>query len=88
MRVGIGLRCQDAGARALTLHSRTRTRTQMYTGAASWEEIAAVKQALSIPVIGNGDIRTADDAIRMHPHTGCDAIMIARGSFGQRASIP
>jgi tRNA-dihydrouridine synthase len=47
------------------------------------DEIAAVKRGLSIPVIGNGDIKTADDAIRMHRHTGCDAIMIARGSFGQ-----
>ncbi|HEX6315609.1 MAG TPA: tRNA dihydrouridine synthase DusB [Gemmatimonadaceae bacterium] len=79
--VGIALRCQDAGARAVTLHPRTRT--QMYTGAAAWDEIAAVKQALAIPVIGNGDIKTADDAIRMHRQTGCDAIMIARGSFGQ-----
>lgn len=79
--VGIALRCQDAGARALTLHPRTRT--QMYTGAASWDEIAAVKQALSIPVIGNGDIKSAADAVRMQRQTGCDAIMIARGSFGQ-----
>ena len=79
--VGIARRCQDAGARALTLHPRTRT--QMYTGAAAWDEIAAVKQALDIPVIGNGDIRTAEDAVRMHRQTGCDAIMIARGSFGQ-----
>ena len=55
----------------------------MYTGAAAWDEIAAVKQALAIPVIGNGDIKTADDAIRMQRQTGCDAIMIARGSFGQ-----
>ena len=79
--VGIALRCQDAGARALTLHPRTRT--QMYTGAAAWDEIAAVKQALAIPVIGNGDIKTAGDAVRMQRQTGCDAIMIARGSFGQ-----
>jgi nifR3 family TIM-barrel protein len=79
--VAIGLRCQDAGAAALTLHPRTRT--QMYTGAARWEEIAAVKAALAIPVIGNGDIKTAHDVVRMREQTGCDAVMIARGSFGQ-----
>src|SRR3954471_13366173 len=79
--VGIALRCQDAGARTLTLHARTRT--QMYTGSARWEEIAAVTQALEIPVIGNGDIKTPNDAIRMREQTGCDAVMIGRGSFGQ-----
>lgn len=79
--VAIARRCEDAGARALALHPRTRT--QMFSGAAHWDEIAAVKQALSIPVIGNGDITAAEDAARMHRETGCDAVMIARGSFGQ-----
>jgi tRNA-dihydrouridine synthase B len=79
--VMIARRCEDAGARALALHPRTRT--QMYTGHAHWDEIAAVKQALAIPVIGNGDIKTAEDAARLQRETGCDAVMIARGSFGQ-----
>ena len=79
--VKIALRCQDAGARALALHPRTRT--QMYSGSARWEEIAAVTQALEIPVIGNGDIKTAEDAVRLQRETGCAAVMIARGSFGQ-----
>src|SRR5690348_5069480 len=79
--VKIALRCQDAGARALALHPRTRT--QMYSGNARWEEIAAVVSALEIPVIGNGDIKTAEDAVRMQRETGCAAVMIARGSFGQ-----
>ena len=50
---------------------------------ASWDEIAALKAALEIPVIGNGDIKTAADALRMREQTGCDGVMIARGSFGQ-----
>ena len=79
--VTIARRCQDAGARALALHPRTRT--QMYSGSARWEEIAAVVQALEIPVIGNGDIKTAEDAVRMQRETNCAAVMIARGSFGQ-----
>ena len=79
--VTIALRCQDAGARVLALHPRTRT--QMYTGNAQWDEIAAVVQALDIPVLGNGDIKTAEDAVRMHRQTGCAGVMIARGSFGQ-----
>ncbi|CAN5328889.1 tRNA dihydrouridine synthase DusB [soil metagenome] len=78
--VEIAQRCQDAGARALTLHARTRT--QMYSGTASWDEIAAVVYALEIPVIGNGDVWTGMDALRMRDHTGCAGIMIARGSHG------
>jgi len=79
--VTIALRCQDAGAKMLALHPRTRA--QMYSGSARWDEIAAVVEALDIPVIGNGDIKCAEDAIRMHEQTGCAGIMIARGSFGQ-----
>lgn len=79
--VKIAQHCQAAGARAIALHPRTRT--QMYTGAANWDEIARVKAAVEIPVIGNGDIKTAHDALRMRQTTGCDGVMIARGSFGQ-----
>ena len=79
--VQIALRCQDAGVKVLTLHPRTRT--QMYSGHARWEEIAAVADALEIPVLGNGDIKTAEDAIRMLEQTSCAGVMIARGSYGQ-----
>jgi nifR3 family TIM-barrel protein len=61
--VTIALRCQDAGARVVTLHPRTRA--DMYSGEARWDEIAAVVAALEVPVIGNGDIRSGDDARRM-----------------------
>jgi nifR3 family TIM-barrel protein len=79
--VGIGLRCQDAGARVLTLHARSRT--QMYSGEADWGEIRAVTEALEIPVVGNGDVRSGEDAVRMRDETGCAGIMIARGSHGR-----
>lgn len=79
--VTIALRCQDAGAAVLALHPRTRS--QMYTGSARWDEIAAVVNALDIPVLGNGDIRSAADAVAMRRQTGCAGVMIARGSFGQ-----
>ena len=78
--VAIALKCQDAGAQVLTLHPRTRA--QMYKGTAQWHEIAEVAGALDIPVIGNGDIKTAGDAYRMWRETGCAGIMIARASFG------
>jgi tRNA-dihydrouridine synthase B len=78
--VGIALRIQDAGARVFTLHARTRT--QMFSGTANWDEIARVVEALDIPVIGNGDIQSAADVVRMVEHTRCAGVMIGRGSFG------
>lgn len=78
--VAIGRVCQDAGARMVTLHPRTRA--DMYSGKARWEEIAALARALEIPVIGNGDIRSGRDARAMLERTGCRGIMIARGSHG------
>jgi len=78
--VGIALRCREAGAQALTLHARTRT--QMFSGNANWDEIARVVDALDVPVIGNGDIMTPEDVLAMRRHTGCAGVMIARGAFG------
>jgi tRNA-dihydrouridine synthase B len=78
--VGIALQMQDAGAKAFTLHARTRT--QMFSGRADWDEIARVVEALDIPVIGNGDIQTAQDVVRLREHTGCAGAMIGRGAFG------
>jgi len=78
--VGIALRCQDAGAQALTLHARTRT--QMFSGAANWDEIALLVERLDIPVIGNGDVQAPENVLAMRRHTGCAGVMIARGSFG------
>jgi nifR3 family TIM-barrel protein len=76
----IALRCRDAGAQALTLHARTRT--QMFSGRADWDEIALLVAHLDIPVIGNGDVQRAEDVLAMRRQTGCAGIMIARGSFG------
>lgn len=78
--VEIALRMQDAGAKGFTLHARTRT--QMFSGRADWDEIALVVEALDIPVIGNGDVQTGLDVCRMQEHTGCAGIMVGRGSFG------
>jgi tRNA-dihydrouridine synthase B len=78
--VSIALRMQDAGARAFTLHARTRT--QMFSGKANWDEIAKVVEALDIPVIGNGDIESGDDIVRMRDYTGCAGVMVGRGAFG------
>lgn len=68
------------GARWVTLHPRTRA--QRFGGQARWALIGQVKAAVRIPVIGNGDIANAGDALRMFAETGCDSVMIGRGSFG------
>jgi nifR3 family TIM-barrel protein len=78
--VTIALRMQDAGARAFTLHARTRT--QMFSGRADWDEIARVVEALDIPVIGNGDVESGADIVRMREHTRCAGVMVGRGAFG------
>ncbi len=71
---------EKAGASAITLHARTRA--QGYSGEARWEYIKKVKDAVSIPVIGNGDVKSPEDAKRMLDETSCDAVMIGRGILG------
>lgn len=72
--------CESAGASALCLHARTRS--QMYSGKADWTAIRRVKEAVSVPVIGNGDVFAPEDALRMFDETGCDHVMVARGALG------
>lgn len=75
----LGKAFEGEGADAVTLHPRTAR--QMFTGAAAWEEIARLKETISIPVIGNGDVKRPEDVPRMFAETGCDAVMVGRASL-------
>lgn len=72
---------EENGAAAVAVHGRTKE--QLYSGKADWDVIRAVKRAVSIPVIGNGDVASVGDCIRMYEYTGCDLVMIGRGSYGR-----
>jgi tRNA-dihydrouridine synthase B len=72
---------EDCGVRAVTVHGRTRA--QFYDGKADWAFIGTVKRAVSIPVIGNGDVATPDDARRLMEASGADGVMVGRGAYGR-----
>lgn len=72
---------EENGAAAVTVHGRTKE--QLYSGKADWDIIRAVKRSVGIPVIGSGDVASVEDCVRMYEYTGCDLVMIGRGSYGR-----
>ena len=72
---------ESAGASAIIVHPRTRS--QLFTGLSDWNIIKQVKEKVNIPVIGNGDINSSEDVMRMYKETGCDSVMIGRGALGK-----
>ena len=78
--VEMAMLAEKAGAAAVSVHGRTRE--QFYSGEADWSIIKAVKENVAIPVNGNGDVRTPEDAVRLRSETGCDGIMIGRAAQG------
>lgn len=78
--IELGKRLEAVGVKAIALHGRTRS--QLYQGKANWDMVKKLKESVSIPVIGNGDVKSAQEAIMRLKETGCDGIMIGRGAIG------